>query len=162
MAQSEPRPQIPAPPALMDLITGKWASQAVFVAAKLGIADMLKDGPRECDEIARANQVDAGALYRVLRALASLGVFAEIGERRFALTPMAEHLRSDVPGSLLGLASMSGEDLFWRPWGDVFRCVKTGEPAVARVFGKGLFECLAEDSQMMPQPQWKVAEATPA
>lgn len=147
MPSSEPipaQPQVPPPLALLDLVTGKWISQAISVAAKLGIADLLRDGPKPCDELARANQVDAQSLYRLLRATASFGVFAEVGDKEFALTPMAECLRSDVPGSLRGMATMSGEDLFWRPWGDLLTSVKTGEPAFARVFGKGLFEALPE------------------
>ena len=104
-----------APPAalvaLQNMILGKWISQAVSVAAKLGIADMLKAGPRACDELARANQVDANALFRVLRALASVGVFIELDNRRFGLTPMAEFLRSDVHGSLRAAATMTGAGL---------------------------------------------------
>lgn len=147
MSPSEPTPaqaQVSPPLALLDLVTGKWISQAISVAAKLGIADLLRDGPKPCEELARANQVDAQSLYRLLRATASVGVFAEVGDKEFSLTPMAECLRSDVPGSLRGLATMSGEDLFWRPWGDLLTSVKTGEPAFPRVFGKGLFEAFRE------------------
>lgn len=129
--------------ALQDLILGKWASQAVSVAAKLGIADLLKDGPRACDELARANQVDAFALYRLLRALASLGVFAEVGDGEFALTPMAEFLRSDTRGSLRAVATMAGEDWTWRPWGELYLSVKTGERAFDRIFGEPPFDYLA-------------------
>ncbi|WP_435020982.1 methyltransferase [Tundrisphaera sp. TA3] len=138
-----------APPAemlvLQNLIMGKWLSQAVSVAAKLGIADLLKDGPRPCDELARSNQVDEGALYRVLRALASVGVFVEEGDRHFALTPAAGFLRSDVPGSLRAVAQMAGEDFTWRPWGDLYRCVKTGEPAFETAFGVPAFDYLAKN-----------------
>jgi predicted transcriptional regulator len=112
--------------ALQDLILGKWLSQAVSVAARLGIADLLKDGPRDCDELARANQVDETALYRLLRALASAGVFSEVAERRFALTPAAEFLRSDVQGSLRAVAMMAGAEWTWRPWGELYDCVNTG------------------------------------
>jgi len=128
---------------LQNLITGKWVAQAVSLAAKLGIADSLKDGPRDCDELARMNQMDADALYRVLRALASVGVFVEGGDRKFALTPTAAFLRSDVPGSLRAVATMAGEDWTWRPWGDLYGCVKTGERAFDRAFGVPPFEYLA-------------------
>jgi SAM-dependent methyltransferase len=131
--------------ALQNLILGKWASQAVSVAAKLGIADLLKDGPRGCGELARANQVDETALYRVLRALASLGVFAEVSDRTFALTPAAEFLRSDVQGSLRAVATMAGEDWTWRPWGDLYQSVKTGETAFDRTFGVPAFHYLAQN-----------------
>lgn len=140
----EPAGGPPAPLlALQDMILGKWVAQAVSVAAKLGIADLLKEGPRECDELARANQVHAGSLYRLLRALAGVGVFQEVAGRRFGLTPMAEFLRSDVPGSLRAVATMAGEDWTWRPWGDLYRSVKTGERAFDEVFGVPPFEYLA-------------------
>jgi hypothetical protein len=131
--------------ALQNLILGKWIAQAVSVAAKLGIADLLTDGPRDCDELARANQVDAAALYRVLRALASVGVFVEVDERRFGLTPMAEFLRSDVQGSLRAVATMAGEEWTWRPWGELYRSVKTGERAFDQIFGMPPFAYLAEN-----------------
>jgi len=141
----EPNPALTPPIALLNLITGKWIAQALYVAAKLGIADLLKDGAKQCDELARANQVDARSLYRVMRALASVSVFVEVSDRCFGLTPMAECLRSDVPGSLRSLATMGGEGLFWRPWGDILQSVKTGEPAFDRTFGMGLFEALRQN-----------------
>jgi hypothetical protein len=131
--------------ALQNLIFGKWIAQAVSVAAKLGIADLLKDGPRACDELARANQVDKFALYRLLRALASVGVFTEVGSRHFALTPTAEYLRSDIDGSMRAVATMAGEDWTWRPWGELYQCVKTGERAFDRIFGIPPFAYLAKN-----------------
>jgi hypothetical protein len=141
-----PGNQESAPPhlALLNLSTGKWVSQAVSVAAKLGIADMLAGGPRTCDELARANQVNEGALYRLLRTLASLGVFTEVSERTFGLTPMAEFLRSDTKGSARAMAIMMGEEWSWLPWGDLLRSVKTGEPAFQRLYGMSLFEYLQQ------------------
>jgi len=131
--------------ALQNMILGKWVSQAVSVAAKLGIADSLKEGPRSCDELARMNQVDSPSLYRLLRALASMGVFTEVADGRFALTPVAEFLRSDVQGSLRAVAMMSGEDWTWRPWGDLYGSVKTGERAFDQIFGMPPFDYLAEN-----------------
>ena len=130
---------------LQNLILGKWVAQAVSVAAKLGIADLLKEGPRDCDEMARANQVDADALYRLLRALAGAGVFVEVGDRRFGLTPIADFLRSDVPGSSRAVATMAGEDWTWRPWGQLYRSVKTGERAFDQIFSAALFDYLADN-----------------
>jgi SAM-dependent methyltransferase len=128
---------------LQNLILGKWVSQAVSVAAKLGIADLLKDGPRACDDLARAARVDASALYRLLRALASVGVFVEEADRRFTLTPTAEFLRSDVQGSLRAVATMAGEEWTWRPWGELHRSVTTGERAFDGIFGMPTFAYLA-------------------
>ena len=133
----------PAPPpfaVLLNLITGKWASQAVHVVAKLGIADLLAQGPVPCDELARANQVDEDALYRLLRAAASLGLFREVAHREFGLAPLGELLRSDIPGSMRGMATMMGEEWSWRPWGDLWRSVKSAQPAFNTIYGMNLFE----------------------
>lgn len=83
---------------LSRMLTGYWLTQALSVAAKLGVADLLKDGPQSSDDLAAATQSHPRALYRLLRALASVGVFAESDGHRFSLTPLAECLRS-VPGS---------------------------------------------------------------
>jgi hypothetical protein len=130
---------------LQNLILGKWVAQAVSVAAKLGIADLLKDGPRACGELAQAIEVDEPALYRLLRALAGVGVFTEVADRRFGLTPMAGFLRSDARDSLRAVATMVGEDWTWRPWGDLHWSVKTGERAFDRIFGVPPFTYLAEN-----------------
>src|SRR6478735_3838141 len=94
------------------LIVGFQVSDAIHVAATLGIADLLADGPRTSDELATATNAHAGSLYRLLRALASVGVFYEEGGRRFSLTPMGALLRSDVPGSLRGWAMYVGRPYF--------------------------------------------------
>jgi hypothetical protein len=95
---------------LFDLIGSMRVTQLIYVAATLGIADQLKDGPKRIDELASTVAVDPTALYRVLRALASRGIFAETGDCSFALTPQAELLREDVPGSLRAWAMLQGED----------------------------------------------------
>ena len=97
---------------LFDLIGSMRVTQLIYVAAKLRIADQLKEGPKRIDELASTAAVDRNALYRVLRALASHGIFAETGDCHFALTPQAELLREDVPGSLrVGDAAGGGEPL---------------------------------------------------
>src|SRR5215218_2263243 len=95
-----------APPVAQvnHLISGGWIAQAVGVAAELGIADLLADGPKSSNELAQATGSHPRALYRLLRTLASIGVFTESAPRRFALTPMAELLRSDSPTSVRGRA----------------------------------------------------------
>jgi hypothetical protein len=115
-------------------------SQSIYVAAKLGIADLLKDGPKSSDELAAAVEANPDALYRVLRVLASAGVFAEIEHRRFTLTPLAGQLQTGVPGSLRGAAIFFGDDQNWRTWGELLYSVKTGKPAFEHVFGTGFFE----------------------
>jgi hypothetical protein len=133
---------LPAPLALQRMMTGYWVSKALNVAAELGVADLLRDGPRISDELAAACGAHPPTLYRLLRALASVGVFAEGEGRRFALTPLAELLRSDVPGSMRALARMYGSEQY-RAWGDLLDGVRTGEPAFDRVFGASFFDYLA-------------------
>jgi hypothetical protein len=125
---------------LLHMVTGCWISQALYVAAKLGIADLLQEGPQSCTRLAEATQTHAGALYRVLRALASVGVFAEDEAGRFSLTPLAELLRTDAPGSLRAFAIMLGAPEHWRAWEGVLHSVHTGQPAFDHVFGMPLFE----------------------
>src|SRR5688572_5543770 len=95
---------------MLRMISGYWISQAVYVAAKLGLADRLKDGPRTADDLASITETHGPSLYRLLRALASVGIFAEDAQRRFGLTPLADCLRVDLPGSQRGLAIMNGEE----------------------------------------------------
>jgi len=130
---------VPAEAALTQLMLGTLASQALYVAAKLGIADHLVDGPRHVDELAQATETDASSLYRVLRALASLGIFTEQGDRVFAMTPTAEPLRSDVPNSLRDVAIFWGEDWHWQTWGKTIYSVRTGNSAWAQAHGDDVF-----------------------
>ena len=82
------------------MIQGLHISRAVYVAAKLGISDLLADGPRAAAELAELTQAHAPSLYRVLRLLAALNVLREQPSGHFALTPLGERLRTGVPGSL--------------------------------------------------------------
>ena len=120
-----------------------WHSQAVYVAAELGIADLLKDGPRSIADLAAATQTHADSLFRLLRALASIGVFSETSPKTFALTPLAEGLRSDLPQSQRALARMMGAEQY-QAWGDLLYSVQTGNKAFDRMFGKPIFDWLAE------------------
>src|SRR6516162_4394535 len=124
---------------LARLLSGYWYTQAISVAARLGIAELLRDGPRSADELAAATRTNPRALYRLLRALASLGIFAEDDGRRFALTPLAECLRSDAPGSVRSLAIVRGE---WQyeAWGGLLHSVRTGQPAFEMIHGTPLFD----------------------
>jgi hypothetical protein len=124
---------------LRHLLFGYRVSQAIGVAAELGIADVLGSGPRSAEELARATGVDGPSLSRVLRLLASEGVFAETEDGRFALTPMAEALRSDVPGSLRPLAVFNSGEPYWRSWAHLAHAVRTGQPAFEHVHGMDFF-----------------------
>src|SRR5438132_10993061 len=94
--------------ALLRLVNGYQVSQAIHVAATLGLADLLEDGPRTSDELATATGTHPPSLYRLLRALASVGVFREEDGRRFALTPLGECLRADAPEPVGAWAAFVG------------------------------------------------------
>ena len=134
----------PSPQEQMNrMLTGYWISQALNVAAKLGIADLVKHDPRTADDLASATKTHAPSLYRLLRALASVGVFTDVGQGRFSLTPLAECLRSDVPGSQRALAIMACEEQF-RAWGDLLYSVQTGKTAFDKQFGMPIFDYLSK------------------
>src|SRR5262245_63449498 len=118
---------------LSQLLRGSLVTQLIHVAAALGVADLLSGGPRSSRDLAVAVNVSPEALYRVLRALASLGVFTETDPRIFAMTPLAEPLRSDVPGSLRGSAMLYGASWWWRACGGLLHSVRTGETAFDHV-----------------------------
>lgn len=128
---------------LDQLITGYWVSQAIYAAAKFGIADFLQEHGRPVAELATATSTNEDALYRLLRALASVGIFAEGPPRHFSLTPLAEPLCSDVPGSKRALALMSGDEQF-QAWAEIAYSVQTGKTAFDKVFGKPIFDYLGE------------------
>lgn len=124
------------------MISGYWVSQAIYAAAKLGIADLLKDGPRPVDELAAATKTKGDFLFRVMRALASVEIFAETTPRVFALTPLAQLLQSDVPGSQRSLALMMGEE-HYLVWGQLVEILHSGENAFEKLHGAPIFEFLA-------------------
>ena len=126
------------------LIVGFQVSQSIHVAATLGVADLLADGPRTSDELAVATNAHAGSLYRLLRALSSVGVFYEDDGRRFSLTPMGALLRSDVPGSLRGWAMHVGRPYFQEAWSHLEHSVRTGDNAFQHVHGTDVWAYRAE------------------
>jgi ubiquinone/menaquinone biosynthesis C-methylase UbiE len=127
---------------LQRLLTGTWISQMLYAAAKLGLADHLAGEPMSAEDLAPAVGVQAEPLYRLLRALAGEGVFAEDEHRRFSLTPMAELLRSDVAGSKQAMAIMLGEE-HHAAWGQIIYSLQTGKPAFDHVYGQPIFDYLA-------------------
>lgn len=129
--------------ALLQMITGFWVSQAIHVAAKLGIADVLQDGAKSSEELAESFSVSPRELFRLLRFLASLGIFAETQDGRFELTPLARGLQTGAPGSLRAMAIMYGEEIY-RAWGDLMHSIRTGETAFDHVFGSGHIQYMAQ------------------
>ncbi|MBX9787294.1 MAG: methyltransferase [Pirellulales bacterium] len=128
---------------LQRLLTGTWISQMLYAAAKLGVADHLAGEPMSAEDLAAAVGVQAEPLYRLLRALASEGVFEEDDHHRFSLTPMADLLRSDVATSKQAMAIMLGEE-HHAAWGQIIYSLQTGKPAFDHVYGKPVFGYLAE------------------
>ena len=131
----------PQPPALFQMATGYWLPQAIYVAAKLGLADLLKDGPKSCSALAAATGADEHSLFRLMRALSSAGVFAHLQNDSFALASAGENLQSNVPGSVREIVMSIGE-IHYQAWGDLLHSIQTGSPAFNNVFGTGLFEYL--------------------
>ncbi|HKW23485.1 MAG TPA: methyltransferase [Ktedonobacterales bacterium] len=128
---------------LQQLWQGFRVSQALYVAASLGLADLLADGPKSADALAAATGANADALYRVMRALASLGVFAETVERHFTLTPMARLLQQDHPYSIRAQVIYLGYEPY-RAWGQLLPSVMSGANAYQQVFGMPHFQYLAQ------------------
>lgn len=135
--------ELPPPFALFRMVTGYYVSRALYVAAKLGIADLLAAGPRAHDELAEATATHADSLRRALRLLASAGVLIEEDDGRFALTPIGACLRSGVPGSMRAATLLFG-GITQQAWGDLLHSVETGEPAFRRTFGMDPFDYMAE------------------
>jgi hypothetical protein len=120
---------------IFKLLTGKFIAQAVSVAATLGIADRLADVPLTVEQLATATSTHRDSLYRLLRALAGQGIFAETEDGLFTLTPLAQCLRGDTPDSMRNMARMFGLPLFWQSWGEMLHTVKTGEAGLKKAFG---------------------------
>ena len=124
---------VPPPVVLLRMMTGYWQAKALAVAAELGLADLLRDGPRTTASLAETCRVDADSLRRLLRALASAGVFVQTDQDSFALTPMADLLRSDRPDSMRALARMYGSE-HYQAWSGLLDSIRDGVPAFGRVF----------------------------
>jgi hypothetical protein len=135
----------------MPMLFGGLMQQAIRAVAKLCIPDLLAERSQTAAELAAGTATHAPSLYRVLRTLASAGVFAETPDHRFELTPVAELLRTDVPNSMRDFAIMQGEEWNWRGVGELMHSVRCGGTAHAKVHGMELFEYLSrqpEDGQL--------------
>ncbi len=138
----------------MPLVDGFRVTQTIYACVELGIPDLLGDGERSADDLAEASDADPSALYRLLRALASLGVLHEADGRRFSLTDVGTPLRSDVPGSIHGWVRLMGRDHIWQSWGNLVRAVRAGENAFRMVHGVDVWEWRArhpEESAIFDQ-----------
>jgi hypothetical protein len=134
--------KLPPPAVMFTFIMGRWVSRLIYVAAKLELADRLKHGPLTVEELATAAEVQAPALFRALRALASVGIFAETKDKRFKLTPLAVTLQKAVPGSMHAAALMLGEKYWEDAWAQLLHGIKTGEMPFLKAHGIPPFEYL--------------------
>lgn len=135
-------PDVPPQVALLRLLNGFRATQLVALAARLGIADLLADGSRTAEDLAHATETQPDALYRALRALAGMGVFAELEGQRFALTPLSALLQSAHPESERAFALYISDEAY-RTWADLPYSVTTGQPAFDHVYGASHWAYLA-------------------
>jgi hypothetical protein len=130
---------------VLQVATGYMASSCLYAAITLNVADHLKDGPLGIAELAKKTGANEEALYRVLRLLASLGVFDEASPGKFALTPAADLLRTDVPGSLRQMAVFLPDPFHYRIYGNVMHSLSTGKPAADFTLGMPVFQYLEKD-----------------
>jgi hypothetical protein len=132
---------------MVNLINGYQITQAIRVVSTLRVADHLKDGARSTEELASLTQSNVDALYRLLRALAAVGVFREGAGRTFALTPMADCLRTDSATPIGGWAEHVGNPAIWQAWGHLLYSVRTGENAFKDLHGMDVWEYRAKHSE---------------
>jgi hypothetical protein len=132
---------------LMQMITGYWVSQSIYAAAKLGIADHLVNGEKSCTELAIATDTNEQSLYRLLRALASVGIFTETSPGKFAVTPMAVFLQSGISSSLRDIAIMLGDREHYNSWGNILHAVKMGDSGFENLFGMNVFDYYAQNPE---------------
>lgn len=156
-------PRKPSPPEVMrNLAIGYWVSRLVHVAAKLRLADLLKGGSRTVEDLASAADVQPQALYRLLRALASVGIFAETKGRRFKLTPLAATLQTGVPNSMHAWALMVNEHWMWESWKELLQGIKTGEMPFLKAHGVPIFQYLEhhpEDLEVFGESMSSISQA---
>lgn len=146
-AQGGVPPALPPPVQLFLMSEGVVISTALSLAAELGIADLLADGPRSGEELAEATSTHPRSLHRLLRLLSSVGVFTEPRPGRFALTPLGECQRSTVPGSMRWWLRMVGLKVWFHTYAEALHSLRTGEPAFARSVGMEFFDYLATHPQ---------------
>jgi len=139
------RKLVPAPVGVLEMATGFASAQALFAAARLGVADALADGPLSPSDIAARIGTDPDATARLLRYLASFSVFGPLPDGRYELTSMSEALRTDSPTSVRPLLTMLGHPSYWGAWGQLEYSMQSGAPSIDKLHGRPLFEHLQKD-----------------
>ncbi len=131
--------EVPPPIQMLQIISGFWVARCVYIVAKLGIADLLKDGSKTAEELAAATEAHAPSLFRVLRALVPFGILS-YEDGRFGTTPLSETLRTDQPGSLRWFTMTELGEEHYPAWGELLYSVKTGGIAFDKAFGEPCWE----------------------
>ena len=160
---NQPVNQQPVPEQILQIITNFWSSRAVYVFSKLGIPDLLKSGPKTVEELASATKMHAPSLYRVLRALASIGFVSATADGRFAQTPVSEILVTDAPGSLRWYTISELGQEHYPAWGNLMHSIRTGEIAFDNFFGADVwkyFEQNPEDAAVFNNSMSSATAAT--
>ena len=132
---------------MLQIISGFWISRSVYVIGKLGIPDLLQTGPKTAEELAAATNTDAPSLFRILRALVSVGVLKSAEGGRFAQTPLSETLVTDAPGSLRWFAISELGQEHYPAWGNLMHSVKTGEIAFDNFFGVDVWKYFQQNPE---------------
>lgn len=138
---------VEAPPpsvTLIQMATSYWVSAALNTVAKLGIADLLKDGPKTPEALAKAGKAHPQALYRLLRCMAGHGVFAERKDGKFENTPASDLLRSDLRGSMRSMVLFQNAEWHWKIYMDLLYCVQTGDTGAERALGAPIFDYMSK------------------
>jgi SAM-dependent methyltransferase len=159
MASDEGRP-METSSQMLDMLNAFLTVQALHVAAALGIADRLADGPATVDDLVTATGAHRPSLYRLLRLLAGAGVFREEADKRFTLTPLGGTLRSEGPDSVRDWALYVGAPETWQAWGRLRETVMTGEPGFVLAHGMPTYEFLARNSELgAPFDRWMTRQS---
>jgi hypothetical protein len=145
--ENETEEQAITPEPLLQMIFGGFVQQCISVIAKLGIPDLLKDGPKSHEQLAVITDAHAPSLYRLMRMLSSIGIFTELENKTFAIRPLGIYLQSDTIGSVRTDAIFSGEKWRRNAWTNLLFSVRTGKSAFTEVHGQGLFEYMSDDPE---------------
>lgn len=142
------RSTVPGNVAILEMATGAWTTQTMYVAARLGLADHLATGPARAGVVAERVGADPDALYRLMRALAAKGLLRHHRNDTFSLTKVGEALRTDTPGSMRDMVLFIGHQARWEDWGNLLHSVQTGEPAVIALRGMPYWDYLETNSEL--------------
>lgn len=141
---SAPDVQAPAHVQVIQMATGYWVARALYAAARLGLADLLADGSKSAPELADVTQTHAPSLYRLLRALASVGLFTESDDHRFALTALGATLKTGAPGAARSTVMALAGQWMWGTWNEFLYSIQTGKTAFEKVWGVPVFDFLGQ------------------